>query len=313
MPVLVRPLRESDLAEADRIFRLAFGTFLGLPDPATFGGDAEFVGTRWRADPTGAFGAFEDARLIGSNFATPWGTFGFFGPLTVDPAWWGKGVAKRLLEPTMARFDQWQTGRVGLFTFPQSAKHIGLYQSFGFWPQRLTAVMTAPIATLRAAESALCYSSVAADERTASRDECRILTSAISEGLDPAREIDSVLQQSLGDTVLLREQGRLDGFAVCHIGARSEAGSGTAYVKVGAVRPGDGAAGRFERLLAACARLAADRGAAKIRAGVNTARTEAYRAMLARGFRAVSFGIAMQRPDVPGHNRPECYILDDWL
>jgi len=34
--VSTRPLGESDLPEADRIMRLAFGTFLGLPDPSGF-------------------------------------------------------------------------------------------------------------------------------------------------------------------------------------------------------------------------------------------------------------------------------------
>lgn len=38
--VIVRPLEERDLPEADRIMRLAFGTFLGLPDPSGFMGDA---------------------------------------------------------------------------------------------------------------------------------------------------------------------------------------------------------------------------------------------------------------------------------
>ena len=44
--VSVRPLREGDLSEADRIMRLAFGTFLGLPEPMTFMGDAGYVRTR---------------------------------------------------------------------------------------------------------------------------------------------------------------------------------------------------------------------------------------------------------------------------
>ena len=34
--VSVRPLREGELSDADRIMRLAFGTFLGLPEPMTF-------------------------------------------------------------------------------------------------------------------------------------------------------------------------------------------------------------------------------------------------------------------------------------
>jgi hypothetical protein len=36
-------LLEADLPEADRIVRLAFGTFLGIPDPASFMGDASFA------------------------------------------------------------------------------------------------------------------------------------------------------------------------------------------------------------------------------------------------------------------------------
>jgi hypothetical protein len=37
--------------------RLAFGTFLGMPEPTSFMGDASYVRARWRADPTAAFGA----------------------------------------------------------------------------------------------------------------------------------------------------------------------------------------------------------------------------------------------------------------
>ena len=38
MNILVRPLREPNLPLADRIFRLAFGTFNGLAGPIRFGG-----------------------------------------------------------------------------------------------------------------------------------------------------------------------------------------------------------------------------------------------------------------------------------
>lgn len=34
--------------------RLAFGTFLGLPDPVKFMGDASYVDTRYRVDPPGS-------------------------------------------------------------------------------------------------------------------------------------------------------------------------------------------------------------------------------------------------------------------
>jgi len=76
------------------------------------------------------------------NLVTRWGSFGFFGPLTVLPEYWNRGVAKQLLASTMTIFDGWGLRHTGLFTFAQSAKHVGLYQSFGYWPRYLTAVMT---------------------------------------------------------------------------------------------------------------------------------------------------------------------------
>ena len=45
MEFIIRSLTESDLKEADTIFRLSFGTFLGMSDPMTFFGDADYVKT----------------------------------------------------------------------------------------------------------------------------------------------------------------------------------------------------------------------------------------------------------------------------
>jgi hypothetical protein len=83
--VLVGQLQGADLAEADRIFRLAFGTFLGLPNPIEFAGTADYIRTRWTAEPSASFGAYLDRNLVGSNFATRWGSVAFFGPLAVSP------------------------------------------------------------------------------------------------------------------------------------------------------------------------------------------------------------------------------------
>ena len=44
--VRVRPLAAEDLDEADRICRVAFGTFVGVSRPETFFGDADLVRTR---------------------------------------------------------------------------------------------------------------------------------------------------------------------------------------------------------------------------------------------------------------------------
>ena len=61
--VRVRPLVAGDLDEADRIFRVAFGTFLGVPEPEGSFGDTDMVRTRWRADPGAALAAELGGRL----------------------------------------------------------------------------------------------------------------------------------------------------------------------------------------------------------------------------------------------------------
>jgi hypothetical protein len=84
------------------------------------------------------------------------------------------------------------------------------------------------------------------------------------------------------------------------------------YIKFGAARPGADAAHNFSGLLDACEELASSQQLARVIAGVNTARHEAYRQMLARGFRAELLGVAMQKPNEPGYNRPGVYVIDDW-
>lgn len=308
----ISPLRETDLVQADRIFRLAFGTYLGLPEPLAFGGDSDFVGTRWRAAPDAVVGAYADGTLIGSNFAARWGSFGFFGPLTVHPDYWDKGIARRLLTATMSQFEHWGIRHVGLFTFPESPKHVGLYQSFGFWPQQLTPLMAKPVGVVADAGSWQSYSDLDDASRAASLDACRTLADAVHPGLDLTREIEAVAAQRIGDTVLVHDGGELVAFAVCHMGKGSEAGSGTVYVKFGAARPGPRVADCFERLLSACEMLAHARGMEQLMAGVNTSRHDAYRLMLGRGFRSMMHGVAMQAANAPGYNRADCFVIDDW-
>jgi GNAT superfamily N-acetyltransferase len=309
--VLVRPLAERDLDEADRIFRVAFGTFLGMPDPEEFYGDADWVRTRWRANPSAALAAEVDGRLVGSNFAANWGSVGYFGPLTVAPGYWDQAIAQRLLDSTMELFAAWKTRHVGLFTFAQSAKHVGLYQKYGFWPRFLTAIMSRPV-------DPACYSRSTRVSEVSDKDQPGImkavgeLTDAVYPGLDLSQEIDSVLVQQLGDTVVLDDNAGLQAVAVCHIGVGTEAGGGTCYIKFGAARPGPGAERVFGLLIDACHRLAADRGASILVAGANAGRDRAWRALADRGFRRDTQGIAMHRPNEAGYSTSESYVIDDW-
>ncbi len=297
---------------ADRIFRVAFGTFIGLTDPGTFFEGREFVRPRWQVNPSAALGAECNGELIGSNFAAAWGSVGFFGPLSVRPDFWDGGVGKRLLEGTLPLFDSWGVRHAGLFTFPQSPKHVGLYQKFGFFPRFLTAVMTKPVASVSWPRGVLRYSELSEDEQREGLRACRELTELLLEGLNLEAEIRAVQQHQLGDTLLLWDGSRLDGFAVCHFGDGTEGGRSCCYVKFGAARPGPQAGATFERLLGACEALARVQALSCVEAGVSTARGDAYQRMLVRGFRTMIQGVAMHRPNEPGYHRPDAYVIDDW-
>jgi len=311
-PIVLRPLQGADLSETDRVFRLAFGTYLGLPDPLQFETSRSYAFARWRADPDGAVVAEVGGALVGASFLARRGSVATLGPIMVRPDFWDRGVAKRLMGAMVELFPKWGTTHAGLFTFAQSAKHVGLYQKFGFWPRFLTAIMAKPVNAASRATGWQRFSETVTNERARVLQAARELTGSIHEGLDLEREIRVVDAHQLGDTVLLWENTRLVGFGVCHCGASTEAGEGNCYIKFGAVRRGAEAAGNFERLLHACETLAVTKGLVRMEAGVNTARHEAYRQMLARGFRTQIQGVTMHRPNEPAHHGPEVYLIEDW-
>lgn len=314
--IQIGALREDELEEAGRIVRLAFGTFLGLPNPIEFMGDRDFLSPRWRSRNTKVLAARNNGKLIGTNVVTRWGSFAFFGPLTVLPDHWNRGIAQQLMAATVKVFNRWGIRHTGLFTFPQSAKHVGLYQKFGYWPGHLTALMRlsprsrlAPIT--ENAEPAVRLSTLARAERVRAIRACATLADELLKGLDLGGEIDAVLKQRIGDVILLYGRSSLDAFAVCMHGAGSEGGAQTVYMKFAAARGWAGGGDRFTRLLHAIESFALERGA-DVEAGVSFNCVDAFRRMQAQGYRAFTQGVAMQQPHGEGFNRPSAYVLGDW-
>lgn len=310
--VTVRPMLEDDVAEARKIFSLAFGTYIGVDDPSAFGADRDYIGTRRKTNPTAAFVAEVDKEVVGSNFAMRWGTVGFFGPLTIRPDMWGKGLGKHLMTPVLDCFEQWQLTHAGLYTFPNSTKHLHLYQQYGFWPRFLTAIMSKPVGMTAAATEWSGYSEAPSMEQQAILGECCALTDSIYPGLRLDQEIRAVFDQALGDTVLIRDGGELVGMAVCHCGPATEAGADACYIKFGAAKPGRNTATYFHRLLDACELLASKQGQSRLTGGVSLARDRAFQALRTQGFRADMVGISMHRPNEPGYSHRDAWVMDDW-
>ena len=309
----IRPLLATDLDDADRITRVAFGTFNGVPAPPSYMGDAQMVRTRWQANPDWAFGLEVDGRLVGANFAARWGSFGFFGPLAIDPEYWGMGLAGHLIEPALKMFSDWGVSLSALFTFSHSVKHLTLYHKHGFRARSLVLIMEKPVAgDDMAPVDKKEFSHLTKELRNQALEDCRQLAESIYKGLDLSHEIKSVWQQNLGDTLLTYHQGQLCGFAICHTGAGSEAGSGNTYLKFAAAAAGPGAPERFGQLLGACENYARQAGALKLTAGINVGRQRAYEQLLQMGFSLFRSGVAMHQPNQPGFCTPDDFVIDDW-
>ncbi|MGH9976279.1 MAG: hypothetical protein ACRD8Z_10655, partial [Nitrososphaeraceae archaeon] len=159
-------------------------------------------------------------------------------------------------------------------------------------------------------------------------NNCGRLTTSIYDGLDLRVEIMSVIRQRLGDIILIWDPDSnndtssnnrdIAGFAICHCGKGTEAGSNTCYIKFAAVRQSTSdndvllAANNFDRLIEACTTFASQRGLSRLVAGANTGRRQAYAKMLSKGFRIDMLGVVMQNGNDIGYNRPNVYIMDDW-
>ncbi|MDA4112328.1 MAG: GNAT family N-acetyltransferase [Thaumarchaeota archaeon] len=313
--VIIRELKENELGEAEMIVHLAFGTFLHIPDAIQNPAEKRLLTHRWRRNPEDIIAAELDGKLVGTNVVTRWGSFAFFGPLTVRPEFWDSGIASRMMESTMGIFEKWGVTHTGLFTFADSPKHLGLYHKFGYHARFLTSIMTKeidrsdrPITN----QKFITFSECGTKGKEKYLEECRELTAGLYPGLDLSSEISLVDDYKLGDTLMLLEDSKLSSFATCQNGPNTEAGKDKCFVKFGAARRDSRSGERFENLILACQSFSRMRGASSLEAGVNLSHSSAFDLMLKHGFRTTFLGVAMQKPNAPAFNLEENYIMDDW-
>jgi N-acetylglutamate synthase-like GNAT family acetyltransferase len=268
------------------------------------------VRSRLNARHVRSFKASRDGELVGSAFLSRWGSLAVFGPLTVSPDAWGLGIGSQLLDACLAVGGEWDVASVGLFTLPESPKHLRLYRKHGFWPGSLTALTEKRVAPRTAELETLVGLDTHA--RAAAIEDCRAVSSMLRDGLDLTGEVECVAEPDVGDVVIVREEGRVAAFALCHVGAASEAVTGSCYVKFAAVRPGAGGVRVLDGLLDACETFAAQRGAGRLEVGVSLGRRDAADLLGERGHRTFRHGVAMHRPADESTATSAQLVLDDW-
>ena len=313
---MIRHLIKKDLQEADRIIRLAFGTFMGHDNPEDYRSDARYANPRYNADPSAAFVAESDGKIIGSNFGLHWGSVGIFGPLTVHPEYWNKGVGSMLMEPVMKCFEKWKVTHSGAMTFANSPKHINIYRKFGYHPRFLIPVMSKKIEPKYVmSNSKFTWSSYSdyKEHQDKYLDGCNQVANTIYPGLELELEIKAVNKMNYGDTIILFDENKETvGFAICHYGINTEAGNDKCYVKFGAVKANSESQSNFMNLLKACEELAIAKGLSILTGGVNAGRYNAYQSMLKQNFSIDFLGVSLHRPNNDAYNIADRYVMDDW-
>jgi len=308
--ISLRPFAERDLVPAREIFRQAFASFLQIPEASVPDGD--MVGFRSRAYPEAAFAAEHQGQLVAAAFVTRRGSQFVPGPVIVRPRGWTGNAGQLLMEAVLQRGErEWQCRQAVGYTFANSPRHVEFYRKLGLYPRFLTATLALPIRPVDPPETPLTFASLSPAQRADALKACAALTGSFFEGFEWNNEIEAVQAQEAGDTLLIFEGSRLDGMAICHAGARSEAPTGGGILKFMAVRAGAGKRQTLERLIRQCRSWAAGRGLKGLSVGVNLACKEAYLHLLELGFFTQLFGIALHRPDLPAHLVQDAYVFDD--
>ena len=136
------------------------------------------------------------------------------GPLAVRTEYQGSGVGKEVVEQGIAWLKREGATVIGLETMPRTMDNIGFYSALGFVPGRLTITLTVDAAAADHAPELL--GRLGLRDREDALAEARTLVDRLAPGYDFTRELELTESLALGDTVLLRERGRIVGLALCH-------------------------------------------------------------------------------------------------
>jgi GNAT superfamily N-acetyltransferase len=167
--------------------------------------DADAGAMLWRDDR---------GHIVAFNMVHRSGSEGWMGPLAVRTEHQGSGTGKEIV----ARGIEWLKSHgatvIGLETMPRTMDNIGFYSSLGFVPGRLTITLTLDAAATDHGPELL--GRLGLRDREDALAEARTLVDRLAPGYDFTREVELTESLALGDTVLLRERGRLVGLALCH-------------------------------------------------------------------------------------------------
>ena len=306
-----QPARLDDIAGLNQVFSDAFseryrrdgmvGVRVPFLNPAI-----------WRyaiEDASGGALVWRDDReeIVAFNIAHLSGVEGGMGPLAVRPDWQGAGLGKEIVRGGIDWLRTAGARTIGLETMPRTMDNIGFYSGLGFLPGRLTITLTLDAGPLGHGPNLL--GRLPARDKDDAIDECRALTDTLAPGLDFTREIALTDQLALGDTVLLRERGRLVGFALCHTAPLVEGRVREEMRVLKLVLEREADLTRLAEVLVDYARRS---GTRRVALRVQTAFLAAYQALMGMGARVRWTDLRMTLADTPETLPKQGVVWSNW-
>lgn len=209
---------EADIANLNRIFSESFteryrkdgmlGVRVPYLNPSVWKfaiSDANGGAMLWRDEAGG---------IVAFNIAHCSGVEGWMGPLVVHPDYQGRGLGKSIVTAGIDWLKSQDAKVIGLETMPRTMDNVGFYSSLGLLPGHMTVTVTVEGAASTVQPDRL--SKVSSEEREPLVQQCRALVNDLLPGYDFTREIMLTDKLAIGDTILLRRDGELAAFAICH-------------------------------------------------------------------------------------------------
>ena len=305
------PVRHDDIGALNNVFSDAFteryrrdgmvGVRVPFLNPSIWRysiDDAAAGAMLWRGDR---------GEIVAFNLAHRSGIEGWMGPLAVRPEWQGGGLGKEIVRAGVQWLVRQHARVIGLETMPRTLDNIGFYSRLGFVPSRLT--ITVSLDAASGDEAPLLYGRLPVRDKDDALESCRLLTDAQIPGYDFTREIALTDSLALGDTVLLRRDDRLVGFALCHTTPLVEGRVREELRVLKLVVRNDDDFDVLVTLLADHARRSGTRRVALRMQGQYPA---AYRRLMARGARVRWSDLRMTLDGFPEIVPPEAIVLSNW-
>ncbi|PYP56188.1 MAG: hypothetical protein DMD40_11480 [Gemmatimonadetes bacterium] len=253
----------------------------------------------WR-DEHGDIAAFNVAHQAGAE--------GWMGPLAVRPDRQGTGVGKTIVRTAADWLIDRGITTLGLETMPRTPENIGFYARLGFAPGFLTVTLTNEIAT-RGHPAPVLLSRRPADEKDAAMASGRRLVSDLISGIDFSREILLTAELGLGDTSLVEGDTGLDAMAVWHSAPLADSRTRDEVRVLKLAARSDAA---FDAAISAVEAAAAKAGIRRIAVRCQSRYAEAFRRLIARGYRVRWTDLRMTYEGYPERHAEHGVLFSNW-